>query len=205
MGENGAGKPTLGKIIGGAIRPSGGQLFVAGEERTYASPYEALKDGIASIQQEIALVPKRSVLENIFLGHGLRAKGLPSNSLMRQRLKEKQAAIGFDLEPDRTVAELSTANQQKVEILRAVMRDARVIVMDEPTASLGINEVEGLLATVRQLKASGKTVIFVSHRLGEVMAVPTGSPSCETEALSAHGRRVKRAPVHLSSRCWAAP
>ncbi len=171
VGENGAGKSTLGKIISGAVRHDEGTLEVLGSERAYRSPHEALGDGVAAIQQEIALVPARSVVENVFLGIELRSRGLPSPRRMRARLAEVQEEMGFHLRPDDAVGGLSVADQQKVEILRAVVREARIIVMDEPTAALGPDEVAGLFETIRDLKRGGATIIFVSHRLEEVKAI----------------------------------
>jgi simple sugar transport system ATP-binding protein/ribose transport system ATP-binding protein len=193
VGENGAGKSTLGKIVSGAVRPSDGELFVNGQARPYRSPHEAIRDGIVAIQQEIALVPARSVLENVFLGVELKKRGLPNNRLMRSKMRSVQEEIGFHIEPDVPVSSLGVADQQKVEVLRAVLREAGLVVMDEPTAALGINEVEALLATVRRLKSGGTTVVFVSHRLGEVMSIAdtvtvlrngtliASSPSSETD------------------------
>ncbi len=171
VGENGAGKSTLGKIISGAARHDEGTLEVLGNRRSYRAPHEALGDGVAAIQQEIALVPARSVVENVFLGIELRSRGLPSPRRMRARLSEVQSEMGFHLRADDAVGGLSVADQQKVEILRAVVREARVIVMDEPTAALGPNEVAGLFDTIRSLQRGGTTIIFVSHRLEEVKAI----------------------------------
>jgi len=171
VGENGAGKSTLGKIISGAVRHDEGTLMIAGHERAYRSPHEALRDRVAAIQQEITLVPKRSVLENVFLGVELKSRGLPSVPLMRARLEQVQSGMGFNLRSGDLVGHLSVADQQKVEILRAVVREARLIVMDEPTAALGPDEVAGLFETINRLRRSGTTIIFVSHRLDEVVTI----------------------------------
>jgi len=171
VGENGAGKSTVGKIISGAVSHDEGQLEIGGEERSYRSPHDALRDGVAAIQQEIALVPRRSVVENVFLGIELRSRGFPSPRLMRRRLSEMQERLGFSLRADDVVGSLSVADQQKVEIMRAVVREARVIVMDEPTAALGADEVAGLFDTIRGLQRDGTTIIFVTHRLEEVKEI----------------------------------
>jgi ABC-type sugar transport system ATPase subunit len=171
VGENGAGKSTLGKIIAGSVRRDEGEMLVDGRPADYRSPHDALVDGIAAIQQEISLVPDRTVLDNVFLGVELRRRGLPSRALMRKRYDELCSEIGFVVDPSARVADLRVAEQQKVEILRALARDARVIVMDEPTASLGADEVEALLTDILRLRDVGRTIIFVSHRLAEVKRI----------------------------------
>jgi ABC-type sugar transport system ATPase subunit len=171
IGENGAGKSTLGKIIAGAARADEGVMLVDERPTSYRSPHDALVDGIAAIQQEISLVPQRTVLDNIFLGMEIRQQRLPSRVLMRARFDELCSEIGFDLDPAARVSQLKVADQQKVEILRALARNAAVIVMDEPTAALGADEVDALLGDVERLRNDGRTVIFVSHRLEEVKRI----------------------------------
>ncbi len=171
IGENGAGKSTLGKIIAGVIQPDSGTLLVDGAPVVYQSPADALRQGIAAIQQEIALVPARSAVENVFLGVEPRRRGLPDSAEMRRRFAELNDALVFNLKPEVIVGTLRTGAQQKVEIMRAVARNARLIVMDEPTAALGADEVGHLLEAVRTLQARGTTIIFVSHRLEEVKAI----------------------------------
>lgn len=171
VGENGAGKSTLGKIISGAIRADSGQMFLNGRPVDYRSPREALADRVAAIQQEIALVPRRSVLDNVFLGLEQRRFGMVDVRQLRHRFDELNEESGFDLEPGVLVASLSIAEQQKVEIMRALARDSRLIVMDEPTARLSAGEVEKLLGVIRQLQQRGVTIVFVSHFLREVLAI----------------------------------
>lgn len=171
VGENGAGKSTLGKIISGAIRADTGQVFVNGRPVDYRSPREALADRIAAIQQEISLVPRRSVLDNVFLGMEQRRLGMVDVAQHRQRFAELNDESGFELDPDVLVGSLSIAEQQKVEIMRALARDSRLIVMDEPTARLSAAEVEKLLVVIRQLQQRGVTIVFVSHFLREVLAI----------------------------------
>lgn len=171
VGENGAGKSTLGKIISGSIRADTGQVLVNGRQVEYRSPREALADRIAAIQQEIALVPRRSVLDNVFLGMEHRRLGTVNVRQLRQRFAVLNEASGFDLDPDALVGTLSIAEQQKVEIMRALARDSRLIVMDEPTARLSAGEVEKLLGVIRQLQQRGVTIVFVSHFLREVLAI----------------------------------
>ena len=144
VGANGAGKSTLGKIVGGVIRPDEGQLFVDDRPVRYTSPSEARVAGIATIAQELSPVPQMSVIENVFLGIEPRRRGLVQRSQMRRQFEELVSHWGFELEPSAIVGGLRTADKQKVEILRAVACDARVIVMDEPTSSLTSVETETL-------------------------------------------------------------
>jgi len=171
VGENGAGKSTLGKIMAGVVRPDLGEIEVDGRLVSYHSPADALKDGIASIQQEISLVPVRSALENVFLGIEPRKFRLPNVAAMQEQFQGLNERLGFTIDENSLVGTLRTADQQKVEIMRAVARNARLVVMDEPTAALGAEEVEHLLAAISRLKDDGTTVIFVSHRLNEVLDV----------------------------------
>lgn len=171
VGENGAGKSTLGKIISGVIQPDSGQMVVDGRPASFASPREALAAGIAMIQQEISLVPKLSVLENVLLGIESNRAGLLREGDSRQRFDELNTRSGFGLPADRPVWELSVADQKKVEILKAVARNARLIVMDEPTAALADDEAERLLEIVRSLREAGTSIVYVSHFLREVLSM----------------------------------
>jgi simple sugar transport system ATP-binding protein/ribose transport system ATP-binding protein len=171
VGENGAGKSTLGKIICGALRQDEGELVVDGRPVHYASPRDALSDGITMIQQEIALVPKLSVLENVYLGVESNRAGVRQDRDTRRRFEELIARSDFDLPADVPVGRLSVADQKKVEILKAVARNARLIVMDEPTAALPDDETAKLIDIVRGLRETGTTIVYVSHFLEEVLSV----------------------------------
>ena len=171
VGENGAGKSTLGKIIAGVISPDRGQLKVGGRQVTYRSPRDAIVDGITMIAQEISLVPLRSVIENVFLGAESSRLRIVDRRDMRRRFSELRELVGFDLPGDALVGSLRIADQQKVEILRAIARHVQLIVMDEPTAALAADEAETLLEHIRRLKESGVTIIFVSHSLDQVLAL----------------------------------
>jgi len=189
VGENGAGKSTLGKIVGGALAPDAGELVLDGEPVRFSSPREALAVGIALIAQEIALVPKATVEDNVLLGIEPRSGGFVQAGRVRRRFNELNQRTGFGLDPTAPVESLRVAEQQKVEILRAIARDARLIVMDEPTAALSRDESDRLVANVRELAAAGTTVIFVSHFLEEVLSV------CDTVTVMRNGRVVRTAPA----------
>ena len=169
VGENGAGKSTLGKIISGVHSPDHGQLLLAGEPVRFRSPRDAISRGVILIAQELATVPSLTVAENVFLGVEPRQAGFQNRRELRRRYAELAASVGFELDGDANVGRLRTADQQKVEILRALCRNAQLIVMDEPTAALSRPDAEALHLVVRQLARSGTTVVLVSHFLNEVL------------------------------------
>jgi rhamnose transport system ATP-binding protein len=189
VGANGAGKSTLGKVIGGVVRPDDGEMFVDGRPVKYATPHAARADGIATIAQELALAPAMSVIENIFLGIEPRRSGLIQRRRMRRLYAELIERSGFELDGDASVGSLRTADKQKVEILRAVNTDARVIVMDEPTSSLTSVETETLHRMTRALRDQGKTIVYVSHFLDEVLEL------CDTVTVMRNGHIVRTAPA----------
>lgn len=171
VGENGAGKSTLAKIIGGVYQPDEGELLVDGRPVRFGAPRDALAAGIATIAQELALVPARSVMENVFLGVEPRRFGVVQQEELRKRFAALDARTGFGVPGDALVGDLRIADRQKVEILRALAREARLILMDEPTASLTADETERLLAIIRRLAADGTAIVLVSHFLDEVLSV----------------------------------
>lgn len=174
VGENGAGKSTLGKIISGVVTPNldRGEMLVYGQPVSYGSPFEALAAGITIISQEIALVPRLTVQENVFLGLESRRAGFfVDNGSIGRRYAELINKTGFSLDPERLVSTLSFAELKQVEILKAIAREAKLIVMDEPTAALPADETRQLLNIIRQLKEDGITIVFVSHFLEEVLEV----------------------------------
>ena len=189
VGANGAGKSTLGKVIGGVVRPDDGEMFVDGRAVKYATPRAARGDGIATIAQELALAPAMSVLENVFLGIEPRRMGLVNRRAMRKQYAELIARSGFELDGDATVGSLRTADRQKVEILRAVNSDARIIVMDEPTSSLTSVETEALHKMTRSLRDQGKAIVYVSHFLDEVLDL------ADTVTVMRSGHLVRTAPA----------
>ena len=169
VGENGAGKSTIGKIIAGVHAPDAGQLLLAGEPVRFHSPRDAISRGVILIAQELAIVPSLTVAENVFLGVEPRQAGFQNRRELRRRYTELAASVGFELDGDAPSGSLRTADQQKVEILRALCRNAQLIVMDEPTAALSRPDVEALHKVIRPLARSGTTVVLVSHYLGEVL------------------------------------
>ena len=169
VGENGAGKSTLGKIIAGVHSPDVGQLLLAGEPVRFHSPRDAISRGVIVIAQELAILPSLTVAENVFLGVEPRRAGFQRRRELRRRYRELAASAGFELDGDAMAGTLRTADQQKVEILRALSRNAQLIVMDEPTAALSRPDAAALHAIIRQLAEAGTTVVLVSHFLSEVL------------------------------------
>jgi ABC-type sugar transport system ATPase subunit len=169
VGENGAGKSTLGKILSGVITPDHGQLLLGGEPVQFHSPRAAISRGIVLIAQELSLVPALSVAENVFLGTEPRRAGFLRGRALHRRFAELAASAGFDLDPGVPAGSLRIAEQQTVEILRALCRDASLIVMDEPTAALSRPDVVRMHGIIRRLAAAGTTIVLVSHYLREVL------------------------------------
>jgi rhamnose transport system ATP-binding protein len=189
VGENGAGKSTLGRIIAGAHSPDAGSMNIEGEPVRFGSPRDALAQGVTMIAQELTLVPRRSVVENVFLGKEDARLGVVVNAPMRLRFSKLCERAGFDLPGEAPVGTLRIADQQKVEILRALARDAKLVVMDEPTAALTFDESERLLNIVRGLRASGTTIVYVSHFLPEVLSI------ADTVTVLRDGRLVHTRPA----------
>lgn len=171
VGENGAGKSTLGKILAGILPPDSGEIVLAGRTESFGSPRQALAAGVTMIAQELSLVPGRSVAENVFLGIEPHRGPFVRRRDIRARFDDLVARTGIEVPATVHVGALRIGDQQKVEILRALAREARVIVMDEPTARLSMTETRALVETVRRLAASGTTIVFVSHFLEEVLEI----------------------------------
>ncbi len=188
VGENGAGKSTLGKIIAGVHRPDEGELRFAGRRVDYRTPRSALRDGVTIITQEGALVPHRSVIENIFLGIESGSAGLVRGRAMRRRFSLLLDQVELDLPANSLVRDLSLSDRKKVEVLRALAREARVVVMDEPAAASTPDEAGRLFRIVRGLHERGSTVVYVSHSLGEVLAL------ADTVTVLRDGRIVRSSP-----------
>ena len=171
VGENGAGKSTLMKILAGQIAPGAGTLNVDGRRVTFASVRDAEAHGIALIHQELNLAPHLSVAANIFLGRELRRGPFLDEAAMQSRSSAVLAELGCQLDPAAPVRSLTVAQRQMVEIAKAVSRDVRVLIMDEPTAVLTGTEAAVLARFIRKLAAAGVAIAYISHKLDEVLAL----------------------------------
>ncbi|GIE28656.1 ribose import ATP-binding protein RbsA 2 [Actinoplanes italicus] len=190
VGENGAGKSTLMKIISGGYAPDEGTVVFAGEARRFRGPRDAGRAGIGIIHQELALLPDRTVAENIHLGHEPVRRGLVDRREMRARTSALFASMGAGPVPaDALVGDLGVAQRQLVEIAKALALDARLLIMDEPTAALADHEAELLHALVRRLRSQGIGLLYVSHRLAEVFALS------DRITVLKDGRRVTTVPT----------
>lgn len=172
-GENGAGKSTLIKILTGAHARDGGDMFFDGRQVELQSTHAAMELGIACIYQELTIVPQMDIANNLFIGNlPMDKKGvLVDNKALYSKSAEILARVGLDVEPTTPAGELSLAQQQLVEIGRALTRNARVIIMDEPTSSLSDREAQRLLELIRELAAGGIAIIYISHKLDEVLSI----------------------------------
>ena len=171
LGENGAGKSTLIKILGGAHQPDEGSLLLQGAPIEIHNPQDALGAGIAVIYQEFNLVPELSARENIFLGQEPSRVGLLPAAQERRKAKALFEQLGTGIDPETPCRDLTVAGQQLVEIAKALATNARILVMDEPSATLSQNEIEGLFDVIRGLKQQGIGIIYISHRLDEIDVV----------------------------------
>ncbi len=189
-GENGAGKSTLMKIITGVYSKDEGRLQLRGEEKTFNTPRQAMDAGIAIIHQELNLLPDLSVAENIFLGREPKGYlGLINQLMMREKTMQLMQRLNQKISPDKTVGNLSIAQQQMVEIARALSFDADVIIMDEPTDALSERESEILFQVVNDLKSQGKALAYISHRLQEIFKL------CDEVAVLRDGSMVHIGPT----------
>src|SRR6266481_1963462 len=171
LGENGAGKSTLIKILSGAEQPDSGTIEFGGERVTMTSPHDAQRRGIVTIYQEFTLAPNMTIAENVFIGREPGPRLFVSWRRMAAETRAITSRLGLDLDPFALVRDLSVAEQQMVEIARALSMRSRLIVMDEPTSALSSTEVDKLFRIVRDLRAAGLGIIFVTHRLEEVMQI----------------------------------
>jgi ABC-type sugar transport system ATPase subunit len=172
LGENGAGKSTLIKIIAGAYAPDEGEMHFAGGPARWSSPREAKQHGVHVVYQEFALFSQLSVAENIFVGHERRNRlGMVDHARTRREASQLLQRLGVTLDVGASVSSLSVADQQMVEIARAMVHNVKLLVLDEPTAVIAGREVEVLFDRLRRLRQSGVSVLFISHRLDEVFAI----------------------------------
>src|SRR5215207_868273 len=175
LGENGAGKSTLSNILTGLYRPDEGEIALDGRVVHFGSPRDALDAGIFMVHQHFRLVEPFTVAENVILGeHGDGARAgrlLVSPRAVERRVRDLGERYGIAVQPRARIWQLSLGEQQRVEILKALYREARILILDEPTAVLTPQEAESLFATLRTMAGEARTVIFISHKLHEVMAV----------------------------------
>ena len=172
LGENGAGKSTLMNIVYGLVAPDSGEILVDGKPIKVTQPSDALAAGIGMVHQHFMLIPVFTVAENIILGH----EKLKSNRVLnleqaRIDIKRISEEFGFEVDPDALVEELPVGVQQRVEIIKALIYDAKVLILDEPTAVLTPQETDELLKVMRKLREKGTAIIFITHKLREVKAV----------------------------------
>ena len=198
LGENGAGKSTLMNIVYGLLAPDEGTISVGGKVITINSPLDALAAGIGMVHQHFMLIPVFTVAENIVLGHEkTKGPGLLDLETARQEILRVSAEFNFDIDPDELVENLPVGLQQRVEIIRALIYDAKVLILDEPTAVLTPQETDELLRNMKKLKATGTSIVFITHKLREVKeaadkitiirrgkVVGTASPSASQEELA---------------------
>jgi L-arabinose transport system ATP-binding protein len=185
MGENGAGKSTLLKALSGAHRPTSGQILLGGRAHEFQSTAAALAAGVAVIYQELHLVAEMTVAENIFLGHLPQRHGVIDRRSLNDQASALLRRLGEEIDPDTKLAHLPIGQRQMVEIAKALSRGAKVIAFDEPTSSLSVREIERLFAVIRELRAQGCVILYVTHRMEEVFAL------CDACTVLRDGRHVR--------------
>ncbi|MDR2255336.1 MAG: ABC transporter ATP-binding protein [Arthrobacter sp.] len=171
LGENGAGKSTLMNVLYGLYQPTAGRILVDGKPVTFSGPGDAMAAGIGMVHQHFMLVPVFTVAENVALGAENTKGGILDLKETRRKIREISDRYGFDVDPDALVEDLPVGVQQRVEIIKALVRQAKVLILDEPTAVLTPQETDELLQIMRQLAGNGTSVVFISHKLREVKAV----------------------------------
>ncbi|MCF3639228.1 sugar ABC transporter ATP-binding protein [Rhizobium sp. TRM95111] len=171
LGENGAGKSTLSNIISGAVRPSAGEMVWLGKTYAPANPRAAMDEGVGMIHQELKLLPKLSIAENVFVGRYPMRSGRIDRKAMEERARSGLKRLGLDISPDRLVEGLSTGKQQLIEIAKALTLNARLLILDEPTAALGGEETQLLFQQIERLKSEGVGIVYISHRLEEIRQI----------------------------------
>ncbi|MDO4258274.1 MAG: ABC transporter ATP-binding protein [Actinomycetaceae bacterium] len=171
LGENGAGKSTLMNVLYGLYQPDAGRILIDGEETVFRGPGDAVAAGIGMVHQHFMLVPVFTVTESVALGYEPTNGPLLDHGAARAKVVELSNRFGFDINPDAMIEDLSVGAQQRVEIIKALSRDAKVLILDEPTAVLTPQETDELLEIMRELKAAGTSIILITHKLREVRAI----------------------------------
>jgi ribose transport system ATP-binding protein len=194
IGENGAGKSTLMKILAGIYQPTAGTLLFSGQPASFRGPSEAKAAGVSIVPQEFNLCPDLSVSENVYLGDELRgAAGFLDRPAMRERTRALLAELSAAIDPDARITELSAAQKQLVEICKALVHEARILILDEPTTVLTRIEIEGLFRVMRELRSRGIAMVYISHKLKEVAEI------CDRVAVLRDGELVHVAPTSTLS------
>ena len=196
VGENGAGKSTLMKIIAGVHQPTSGTMTVEGREVRFRAPRDSLAAGIGMVHQELSTVPDLSVAENVFLGQQPTAGGLVAWRRMREDARRQLAGLGLDIDPGQRIGALPIGLQQLIEIARVVFSGARVIILDEPTSALSPPEVELLFDVLRRLRADGRSIVFISHFLDDILRVS------DSVTVFRNGRSVAESPAAAIDKGW---
>ena len=190
LGENGCGKSTLAKCIAGVHQPERGEIYFRGEAVNFRHPMEARASGVATIYQEFSLVPTLTVAENIYLGRYPRfSGGIIDWTAVRNGTQEVLDQLSLKLDPDAVVRDLSVAEQQLVEIAKAISLESNLLIMDEPTAALGLVEIQHLMDLIRRLTQQDKAIVYISHRLDEVFRI------ADRVTILKDGKRVSSAPI----------
>jgi len=171
LGENGAGKSTLMNVLSGLYQADGGEILLDDDVQHFAGPGDAARAGIGMVHQHFMLIPVFTVAENVMLGHEESKLGFLDLPAARAKVREISARFGFDVNPDAVIEDLPVGVQQRVEIIKALSREAKVLVFDEPTAVLTPQETDELIAIIKQLKSAGTAIVFISHKLREVREV----------------------------------
>ncbi|WP_197056538.1 MULTISPECIES: L-arabinose ABC transporter ATP-binding protein AraG [Luteibacter] len=184
LGENGAGKSTMMKILGGEYIPDEGEVAIDGQVMHFRKAADAIDAGVAVIHQELQYVPELSVMENLLLGRLPTRFGLVDRRKALAWTRERLDALGVDLDPRAKLRQLSIGQRQMVEIVKAILRDAKILALDEPTSSLSHRETEVLFRLVNDLRAQGKAMIYISHRLDEIFEL------CDAATIFRDGRKV---------------
>ncbi len=189
LGENGAGKSTLMNILGGIFSADNGEILLDGKKTVFSGPADSQKAGIAFIHQELNLINDLTVYENMFLGKFPKKGPFINRKLMIEKTKELFGKLGIDISPSKMVSELDASYKQMVEIARALLAEASIIIMDEPTASLTGTEIERVFEIMRTLKEQGIAMIFISHKLDEVMQI------CDRYTVLRNGKAVNNGRI----------
>lgn len=194
VGENGAGKSTLIKCISGAITPDSGEFILDGANFSLLSPNDTIQHGIVTVYQELNLIPALSVAENVFVGMKVDNKRLFDRRTIEEKCQKIMDGYSIDIKADALVKDLSAAQRQLVEIVRAISRDVRILILDEPTSSLTIHEADFLFKTIKRLKAEGITIIYISHVLEEIFAL------ADSVTVMRDGKKITTIPIGQTDR-----